>query len=196
MAKNETVEGVEASAPSLSELVSRVGEGDREAFADLYDRTSPKLYGLALRTLRSASLAEESVQETYLQVWERAHNYDASKGQALTWMLTICHRRSVDRVRSEEARKERENRYSTGETMTMVGDLSEEVCSRVQADGLMNLLSDLPPKQCEALSLVYFEGMTAHEAATALSIPVPTMKSRLRDGLQTLRKQIRRQDNV
>lgn len=199
MAKNERNESTESTVEnesSLSQLVKRAGEGDREAFAELYDRTSPRLYALSLRTLRSASLAEESVQETYLQVWEAAATYNETRGQALTWMLTICHRRSVDKVRSEESRRERESRYSSGDTVTLTSDISEEVCNRVAADGLLKSLATLPTKQSEALSLVYFEGLTAAEAATALALPLPTVKSRLRDGLQSLRKQLRRQDNV
>ena len=100
-------------ATQLVALLARSSRGDESAFADLYDRTSSKVYGLARRVVRDPAQAEEVAQEAYLEVWRQSARYDTSRGSVLAWMLTIVHRRAVDRVRSSEASRERDTKFAT-----------------------------------------------------------------------------------
>lgn len=176
---------------SLETLLTAVAGQDREAFAAFYDRTAPRLYALALRLLRSPALAEEVVQDSYLVVWQQSSAYDPARGRALSWALTICHRRAVDRVRSEELRRAREATYGAMAHGEETLDFSDGVCERVSATAVGRCLTALSPKQHEALSTVYFDGLTVAEAARALDVPMSTVKTRLRDGLQRLRQEMR-----
>lgn len=168
--------------PNLVDLLEGVSRKDREDFAALYDETCSPVYGLALRILRNEAMAEEVTQEVFLQVWENAIKYSSSKGQPLTWILTICHRRAVDRVRSEESRKKREAEYVPAENCGVAAEDSVLLTKTMEC---------LTEGQKEIIGLVYFSGCTAREAAEKLSIPTATAKTRLRDGLIKLRKEWR-----
>jgi RNA polymerase sigma-70 factor (ECF subfamily) len=106
----------------LDALVGRVARGDRDAFAAVYDLTKSRVFGLVVRVLRDAGYSEETTQEVYLEVWRTASQYDPAKGSALAWMMTMAHRRAVDRVRAEQAGSRRESRYgaATAERATDV----------------------------------------------------------------------------
>src|SRR5246127_1827780 len=95
----------------LDALLRRVARGDRDAFAAVYDLTKARVYGLVMRVLRDPGYSEETTQEVYLEVWRTAAQYDSAKGSALAWLLTMAHRRAVDRVRAEQAGSRRESRY-------------------------------------------------------------------------------------
>lgn len=183
---------VGAANSTCEELLQLVAEQDREAFAELYDLTSHRLYGLALRVLCNAALAEEAVQETYLAIWQEAGSCDTRKGKAFSWMLTICHRRCVDRVRSEESRRKRDALYGLKESATLPSEPQETVELRLAAQAVHGALDELSQKQTEVIEQVYFQGCTVQEAADSLSIPLGTAKTRLRDGLANLRKEMRK----
>lgn len=172
---------------SLIDYLERIARQDREAFTVFYEATIDIVYRLAYRILRNEALAEEAVQEVYCQVWQEAIKYTPSKGKPLAWLNTICHRRCVERVRAEESRRRRENNYG----------FLQEVSSEIETSFAVNdALAQLNDKQKEALYLVYYEGFTAKAAAEMTSVPLPTFKSRLRDGLQRLKTSWKEEHNV
>src|SRR6516164_622099 len=97
----------------LDALLPRVARGENDAFAAVYDLTKARVYGLVVRVLRDAGYSEETTQEVYLEVWRTADAYDSAKGSALSWLMTMAHRRAIDRVRAEQAATQRESRYGT-----------------------------------------------------------------------------------
>lgn len=176
----------------LGELLRAAGAGDREAFARLYDATAPRLFGLVLRVVGDRGLAEEILQETYLQIWDRAAWYEPAAGSALSWLLTIAHRRAVDRVRSEEAgRRRAQNDALARQAEGPTGDVADTVVGQLTAAheraAVHRCLGRLTQMQRQAIELAYFGGKTYREVAEALDAALPTVKSRIRDGLRGLR---------
>jgi RNA polymerase sigma-70 factor (ECF subfamily) len=160
------------------DLLVRSATGDRLAFAELYDRVSPQVIGVSLRVLRDRALAEEVAQEVLTEVWQKAGRFDPERGSAAGWIVTFAHRRAVDRVRSEQAARDRNDR---------VGYRDQERSYDHVADEVREAVSRLTDRQREAIELAYFGGHTYREVATVLGIPEGTAKSRLRDALARLR---------
>ncbi|WP_018180541.1 ECF RNA polymerase sigma factor SigK [Jongsikchunia kroppenstedtii] len=178
------------SAPGdvdLSHLLTQASNGDREAFARLYDRTSSRIYGLALRILRDRNHAEEVVQESYMQYWQRAHEYDVSRGSVTTWMMTIAHRRAVDRVRTEELQRSRSAQYIAENGTVPAAPVTDAVLAQEESDTLRQCLGRLTDLQRNSIELSYFGGLSYPEVAEHTATPLPTIKSRIRDGLRRLR---------
>lgn len=171
----------------LNELVVRAARGDESAFAAAYDRLAPSVYGMARRVVRDPSIAEEVTQEVFLEVWRTATRYDPTRASAKTWMLTIAHRRAVDRVRSVQSATDRERRVAASDTAREYDEVVEAVESRLEAQQVRNCLRTLTDLQREAVSLAYYGGNTYAQVATLLSVPLGTVKTRLRDGLIRLR---------
>jgi RNA polymerase sigma-70 factor, ECF subfamily len=171
-------------------LLERVAGGDQDAFGALYDRVGATVHGLALRVVRDPSLAEEVTQEVFLAVWQQAARYDRSQSPARSWILTIAHRRAVDAVRREQSSRDRIGRAASMIPQRPVDVVSEEVIERATAiDGdrqLTRALASLTSLQRTAIELAYFEGLTYAQVAERLQIPVPTAKTRIRDGLRRL----------
>jgi len=172
---------------SLGALLRRCATGDEECFAELYDLTSRRVHGLVLRVVRDPAQAEEVTQEVYLQVWRTASRYDESKGSALAWLMTLAHRRAVDRVRSAEAASRHDTTYHQGAHAVPHDTTAEGAESSIEARRVRNALAELTKVQREALELAYFGGYTHTEVATMLDLPVGTAKTRIRDGLIRLR---------
>jgi RNA polymerase sigma-70 factor, ECF subfamily len=172
-------------SPDLNALVTEVALGDEAAFARLYDAVSPAVYGLALRVVRDPSRAEEVAQEVFMSVWQQATRFDSSRGSALTWILTITHRRAVDVVRQSEAATRRDSETAIRETE--FDDVSETVILHDEQSQVRRCLQTLTDLQHEAVKLAYFNGYTYGEVATLLKAPLPTIKTRMRDGLIRLR---------
>ena len=171
----------------LARLLSQSATGDHRAFARLYDLTSARVYGLVLRVINDRSHAEEVVQECYLRFWQHADRYDRDRGGVVNWMLTIAHRRSVDRIRSEQLHRTRSSEYATanaGVPPTPVEDAVERLEERVTLRHCLGRLTDL---QRNSIEMSYFGGLSYPEVAAQTSTPVPTIKSRIRDGLRSLR---------
>nr|WP_179516740.1 ECF RNA polymerase sigma factor SigK [Nocardioides perillae] len=181
------VGGPAADAQRLAALLTRSGQGDERAFAELYDAVSGRAYGLAVRVLRDPSQAEEVVQEALLEVWRTAPRYDAERGSATSWILTIVHRRSVDRVRSAEASTRRDTSYHQQNHAVAHDATAEAAQASLEAHRVRKALTALTPVQREALELAYFGGLTHTEVASTLGLPVGTAKTRIRDGLIRLR---------
>ena len=171
----------------LAQLLTRCGRGDEAAFADLYDATSRRVHGLVLRVVRDPAQSEEVTQEVYLQAWHTAARYDETKGSALAWLMTLAHRRAVDRVRSAEAASRQDTTYHH-RTQAVPHDTTAEAAeSSIEARRVRTALAELTSIQREALELAYFGGYTHTEVATMLDLPVGTAKTRIRDGLIRLR---------
>lgn len=181
-----TVSGA-APAPDLAELLKRSGRGDEAAFAQLYDAMSARAYGLAVRVVRDPSQSEEVTQEAFLEIWRTASRFDRERGSAVSWILTLVHRKAVDRVRSAEASTRRDTAYHQGSTTIEHDSTAEAAQASMEARRVRQALGSLTEVQREALELAYFKGYTHTEVASMLDLPVGTAKTRIRDGLIRLR---------
>jgi len=176
----------EAGQPDADELLALVARGDEQAFGAVYDLLSAGVHGLARRVVRDPVRAEEITQEVFLQVWQGAARFDASRGSARTWVMTLAHRRAVDAVRRDQSSTDRENRYDwTGGAAYDVVD--EEVTGRLEREQVRRCLETLTELQKEAVTLAYYGGYTYAEVAGMLEATLPTTKTRMRDGLIRLR---------
>lgn len=175
---------------SNEQLLARVATGDRAAFAELYDATASRLYGLARRLLIDAAQAEEVTQEVYLEIWQTAARYEPSRGSAVGWMLTLAHRRSVDRIRSAQASRDRDLRIGIRDQAREYDQVAEAVEVRIESERVAVALQKLTELQRQAVTLAYFKGLSHTEVASLLHIPVGTVKTRLRDGLIRLRDEL------
>jgi len=155
-----------------------VARGDEAAFASLYDQLAGPVYGLIRRVVRDPAQSEEVAQEVLLEVWR-------TKGSAATWVMTIAHRRAVDRVRSATAAAEREKRTSV--LLTPGDDVAEAVEASLEKERVRRCLDELTELQRESITLAYYGGYSYREVAGLLGITLGTIKTRIRDGLIRLR---------
>lgn len=176
-----------AGAPELAGLIARSSRGDEQAFAQLYDLTSARVFGLARRVVRDPAQAEEVAQEAYLEMWRQSARYDARLGSALAWILTIVHRRAVDRVRSAQSSTERDTRYAAVGDGPAYDVVEETVTARLEGARVRRALGSLTEVQREAITLAYYGGYTHREVSDLLGVPLGTVKTRMRDGLIRLR---------
>ena len=174
-------------APDLADLLKLCGRGDQNAFAQLYDAVSSRVLGLAVRVVRDPAQAEEVAQEAFLEIWRTSGRFDPAKGSPLGWLLTIVHRKAVDRVRSAEASTRRDTTYHQQNQPVEHDSTAEAAQASLEARRVRQALTSLTPVQREALELAYFGGYTHTEVATMLNLPVGTAKTRIRDGLIRLR---------
>jgi RNA polymerase sigma-70 factor, ECF subfamily len=168
-------------------LLRAVARGDDAAFARLYDLLSPRVFGLARRVLRDPAQAEEMAQEVLVEVWRTASRFDPTRGSGLSWVLTIAHRRTVDRVRSEQASTDRMHRVAAASVDVPYDEVADQVGSRLERQQVRRCLDGLTTLQREAITLAYYGGHTYREVATLLHTALPTVKTRMRDGLIRLR---------
>jgi RNA polymerase sigma-70 factor (ECF subfamily) len=176
-----------ASAPAEApaDLLVQVARGDEAAFATLYDELAPRVFGLCRRIVRDPAQAEEVAQEALVEVWRMAGRYDPERGSAASWVLTIAHRRAVDRVRSEQASTDREHRLATEEVP--YDEVVEQATARLERQQVRRCLDRLTDLQREAITLAYYRGYSYREVADLLGAGLPTVKTRMRDGLIRLR---------
>ena len=174
-------------AAALAELLKRSSRGDGEAFARFYDATAARAFGLAVRVVRDRAQAEEVAQEAFLEVWRTAARFDSGRGSAIGWLLTIVHRKAVDRVRSAEAASRRDTHYEHDNHAVAHDATAEAVEASMEARRVRSALGELTRVQREALELAYFGGYTHTEVASMLDLPVGTAKTRIRDGLIRMR---------
>jgi RNA polymerase sigma-70 factor (ECF subfamily) len=172
---------------SLADLLRLSGRGDEAAFAELYDAMGARAYGLAVRVVRDPSQAEEVAQEALLEIWRTASRFDVKKGSAVSWILTIVHRKAVDRVRSAEASSRRDTTYQQQSSTPDHDSTAEAAHASMEARRVRQAMQSLTEVQREALDLAYFKGYTHTEVAAMLDLPVGTAKTRIRDGLIRLR---------
>lgn len=171
----------------LEQLLRRSATGDEAAFAELYDAVSPRLFGLVRRVVRDPAQSEEVTQEVFLEIWRHSARFDPSRGGALSWMLTIAHRKAVDRVRSAEAARHRDEGYGSSNQDVTHDSTAEAVVERLDAERVHRALETLTSAQRQALELAYLSGYTHTEVASMLDLPLGTAKTRIRDGLIRLR---------
>ncbi|MFB7864127.1 ECF RNA polymerase sigma factor SigK [Streptomyces sp. NPDC056069] len=173
--------------PPLDALLLRAADGDREAFAHVYDALAQPVMGLACRILRDASQAEEVTQDVMIEVWRTADRFRPDLGTAKAWVLTLTHRRAVDRVRTIQASKDREVRAGMLSPDRDFDQVVETVESSDERRRVHQCLAALGRLQRVPLVLAYYQGMTYLEVARSLSTPEGTVKSRMRKGLEQLR---------
>jgi RNA polymerase sigma-70 factor, ECF subfamily len=182
------------TAPRRGEIedpLTRVAEGDERALAALYDRTSPWVYGLALRILKDPAAAEEVVLDVYLQVWRRAGAFSRERGSPASWLLTIARTRAIDRLRAGTARREREARFEPAfDAPGDAVDPASEAAEGERRSIVHRALRSLPAEQKRAIELAYFGGLTHVEIAERLGEPLGTVKTRIRLGISKLRESL------
>lgn len=180
--------GRDAPKDHLSALLQRTAVGDETAFAQIYQISAPRLYGMVLRVVgEGGGHAEEITQEVFLVIWSTSAQFDPSRGSAMNWMLTIAHRRAVDRVRSAEAANRRNDTWAMEQQNATVMDATAESAhASMEAARVRAALRLLPVKQRTAIFLAYFAGQSYTQVATHLGVPTGTAKTRIRDGLRSL----------
>jgi RNA polymerase sigma-70 factor, ECF subfamily len=169
----------------LASLLARVARGDHAAFEAVYDQLAGSVYGLVRKVLRDPAQSEEIAQEVLLEVWRCASRFDAAKGSAVAWVMTIAHRRAVDRVRSEAASAARERKVLPGPVSG--DDVEELVETAMDSQRVRRCLGTLTPLQAESIKLAYYGGYTYPQVAGLLGVALGTVKTRIRDGLIRMR---------
>lgn len=172
-------------AGDLAGLLAKVARGDETAFAAVYDQVGALVFGLARRVVKDPAQSEEVTQEVLLEVWRSASRFDPVQGSARSWLMTMAHRRAVDRVRSAQASTEREIRAAV--TTTDYDVVVEEVEARLDAQRVRRCLDSLTELQRESVTLAYYGGYTYRQVAGLLGVAVGTVKTRMRDGLIRMR---------
>ena len=167
-----------------------VALGDQAAFAAMYDLFADRVYGLVRRVVRDPSQAEEVAQEVFTEAWRQARSFDPDRGSVSSWLLTMAHRRAVDRVRSEQASRDRTERVAVRDQTLPFDSVAEQVEVRIEHEQVRRALAGLTDLQRQAIELAYYGGNTYREVAELLDTPLPTIKTRLRDGMIRMRDQL------
>lgn len=175
---------------SKETLLARIAQGDEAAFGELYDEIAPRVLGLIRRLLVDHAQSEEVTQEVFLEIWQNATKYEATKGGALTWILTMAHRRAVDRIRSSQSGRDRDVKIGIRDFPDAYDNVAESVEIKIEHERVKQAMSQLTELQRQAVSLAYYGGYSHSEVATMLSVPIGTVKTRLRDGMIRLRDEL------
>jgi RNA polymerase sigma-70 factor (ECF subfamily) len=184
---NATLVATAQEATSEDLLVAAAG-GDERAFAVLAARIRPQALRVARGVVRDPSMSEEVAQEVLTEVWLKADRFDPARGSVTGWVATLTRRRAVDRVRSEQAGRNRDDRVARRSHVREIDVVADEVELRLEHWQVRRALTELSERQREAIELAYFAGHTYRDVARVLGIPEGTAKSRLRDGLLRLRE--------
>lgn len=186
--KADASSSADALAVRLAELLAQAALKNQRAFAELYERTAPQLFGVALRILRRRDWAEEVLQECYVNIWNHAGDYAVQKSAPLTWMTSIVRNRSLDWLR-------RPQREATGEEYDVAVDAwqddapgpLEHLVVSGEAAALERCLRQLEPKQRQSIMLAFFHGLSHSELADHMKQPLGTVKTWVRRGLERLK---------
>jgi RNA polymerase sigma-70 factor (ECF subfamily) len=178
-------------------LMQRVVTGDDEALAELYDRYAARVFGVCVRILSEAQMAEDALQEVYVRVWERAQSYEPGRGSFVTWLMGITRNTCIDQLRRLRARPQaadqpdEANGFSFEESLTDPNsDIPEIAAQNERAALVRRALAALTPEQRQVIELSYFRGLTRREIARKLDWPEGTVHTRARLALQTLRLEL------
>jgi RNA polymerase sigma-70 factor, ECF subfamily len=183
-----TAIGAVAVDATSEELLVAAATGDEAAFSVLAQRVRAQALRVATGVVRDPAMAEEVTQEVLTEVWLKADRFDPTRGNVSGWISTLARRRAVDRVRSEQAGRNRDDRVARRDQERDVDVVAEEVEVRLEHWQVRRALAELSDRQREAIELAYFGGHTYRDVARVLGIPEGTAKSRLRDGLLRLRE--------
>lgn len=175
----------------VADLLGRVAAGDRAAFEDLYNAVRSRVFGLSLRLVRDWQQAEEIAQEVFLQIWRQAARFDPARGAGTPWILGIAHARAVDRIRSSRASQARDHVFYACSHVADTDTVVESVLLGLEQTAVRGALDGLSALQRESIVLAYYLGLSTSEISERLAIPVPTVKTRIRDGLIRLGKDAR-----
>ena len=169
------------------DLISLVGDGDAEAFALLYDRHSRAAYSLAYRLMNGRQAAEDLLQDSFIKVWRSAGGYRVGRGSVRTWILSIVRNRAIDQFRSDASRRRTRDEVEASTPTSYPSEAFAETWRNTQQEQVREVLKTLPQEQLRILELAYFSGYTHVEIAERLSLPLGTVKGRMRLGLEKLR---------
>ncbi|CAL9667908.1 sigma-70 family RNA polymerase sigma factor [Streptomyces sp. enrichment culture] len=176
-----------SSQPDLQQLIREVALGDQDSFAAVYDAVAGSVLGVVRAVLRDRAQSEEVAQEVLVEVWRTAPRYRPERGTVVNWILTLAHRRAVDRVRSVEAAAARDHRAALLDRTPEYDEVTEQVETRLEREQVRRCLRTLTEIQRQSVTLAYYRGLTYRQVAEALALPLGTVKTRLRDGLIRLR---------
>lgn len=179
---------VDADASPLAQLLQRIQNSEPSAFDELYCTTFPIVFRIADAVLRDRSQAEEVTQEVFVEIWRRADQFDPTKGSAMSWIWRVAHARAVDRVRHAQSARTNDHRYAQQEFDRDIDSVTDTVLRNADVAAIQEALNRLTPLQRQALTMIYFAGHTNLYASALLGIPLPTLKSRVQDGLSSLRR--------
>lgn len=171
-------------------LLESVRAGDKVAFAELYDVLAPQVLGLTTHILRDRAQAEEVTQEVFVEVWLSAHTFDPHRGSAKSWVLRLAKSRAIDRLRSWRSSQARDTDDFNSQLTTWVAAAEDEAQQRLESEELQELIDSIGEPHRSALMLAYFGELTHQEIADATGVALGTAKTRVRDGLQKLRKAV------
>lgn len=178
-----------ATDPAVA-LLERVARGDEQAFAELYDLIAPRVHAVVVRVVRDPAMSEEVTQEVLVELWRLAPRYESSRGSVAAWATTVAHRRAVDRVRSTQSSRDRDQRDLDRTPSGRHDEVAELVEDRLERERVTRALERLTPTQRESIELAYFSGYTYREVAAVLDVPEGTVKTRIRDGLIRMRDEL------
>jgi RNA polymerase sigma-70 factor, ECF subfamily len=172
----------------LDRLLGRVAQHDTAAFAEFYDATKARVFGLVTRVLQDRGYSEETTQDVFAQVWKLAPSFEPQQGSALTWVMTLAHRRAVDRVRAEQAASRRDSQYGAANTEISSDVVADTAIQHDERRRVLECLSGLSELQRQCIEMAYYGGLTYPQVSQKLSTSLATIKSRMRDGLRNLRE--------
>jgi RNA polymerase sigma-70 factor (ECF subfamily) len=175
-----------------AELLQRIGAMDRSAFAEFYDKYSALLFSIASRILNDASEAEDVLQETFLQIWERARDFNPKLGKAFSWAAIMVRNKAIDRIRASQRRMRLAKEAGVEYAVTAEAEetANRAVHGREKAKLIQSALVGLPPDQRRAIEMAFFSDLTQNEISEQLKEPLGTIKARIRRGMLSLRDQL------
>lgn len=182
-----------AADDPLADLLHRAGQGDQQAFADLYDALAGLVHGVVIKVVRDPSQSDEVTQEVFVELWRLAARYERHRGSVRSWVATVAHRRAIDRVRSEQSSRDRVAREVSNVSIPhdeVADEVLGEMGTSIDRARVRRALDRLTPLQRQAVELAYFGGHTYREVAVLLDVADGTVKTRIRDGMIRLRDEL------
>jgi RNA polymerase sigma-70 factor, ECF subfamily len=174
------------SPPAIEALLERIQAGDEQALLTLHAQYINLVFSVAYRVVNDQMAAEEIAQDTFMRVWEKAAAYDANKGEFVTWLLTITRRLAIDAVRKHQRREPDPFTLFIDDNPEMWENLLSTSTSELRRS-LLGVMRKLPPEQQDVIHLAYFHGMSHSDIAAYRQLPLGTVKTRIRQGMQKLR---------
>lgn len=185
-------EAIDVRDQDWAALIERMAGGDEYALSSLYDRSSRLIFGLLLRILNDAALAEEVLLDVYMQVWRQAGRYDPVRGKTLAWIITIARSRAIDRLRStRQEERHKESLDGADYALALTASFEDPTIAPERQRIVRMALDSLPPEQREVIEMAYYLGLSHSEIAARLGQPLGTVKTRTRLGMMKLREQLK-----